>query len=299
MKSVVVIGNLDGVHRGHQAVLRQARAIADDRGLQVVVLTFDPHPSEVLRGSGPPRLTTLERRVQLLRRHGADAVVVEPFTHELAALEPEVFAKQLLAERLEAKAVVVGANFRFGANRAGDLAALGEHGRTLGFDVTAAEAAGDSKGKFSSTRVRNAIGAGDLAEATAILGRRHSLSGLVVHGDHRGRTIGFPTANVGGVTEMLPPYGVYAVFMDDHGPACAGVMNLGVRPTVDGQNLRVEVHILDFASDLYAKPVRVHLVARIREEKKFAGIDELKAQITADADTARSLLVGLPPADGG
>lgn len=287
------------MHRGHQAVLRQARALADAQKLRVVVLTFDPHPALVLRGSGPPVLTTLERRIQLLIRHGADEVVVEPFTQELAALTPEAFAKQLLAERLHARAVVVGANFRFGAHRAGDLATLREHGRALDFDVVAAEIGGDEKGKFSSTRIRHAIAAGDLAAAEAILGRRHSLSGVVEHGDHRGRTIGFPTANVGGVTELLPPYGVYAIFLEHEGASYPGVMNLGVRPTVDGQNLRVEAHLFDFDRDLYGEHVRVHLVAPIRAEMKFAGIDELKAQIATDSEAARALLVGLPPADGG
>lgn len=290
MESVVVIGNLDGVHRGHQAVLKQARAIADAEGLEVVVLTFDPHPTAVLRGVSPPRLATLERRVALLEAAGADKVVVEPFTRELAALTPEQFARELLVGRLEAKAVVVGENFRFGAQRAGDLAALRGFGATLGFDVAAAEVAGDDRGPFSSTRVRDAIGAGDLAEATALLGRRHSISGIVEHGDQRGRTIGFPTANLGGVIEILPPHGVYAVFAEVDGKLQPAVMNLGVRPTVDGKSLRVEVHLFDFAGDLYDRPMRVHLVSRIRDEKKFAGLDELKAQIALDAAAARAAL---------
>ena len=295
VQSAVIIGNLDGVHRGHQAVLQQARAIADARGLVTRVLTFDPHPSEVLRGSAPPRLATLERRIELLRRHGADEVVVEPFTKELAAFSPERFVKELLVARLGAKAVVVGENFRFGAKRAGDLEALRRFGAAYGFEVAAAEVAGDERGPFSSTRVRDAIARGELDEATRLLGRRHSLSGLVEGGDRRGRTIGFPTANLGGVTEVLPPYGVYAVFADDR----PGVMNLGVRPTVDGKSLRVEVHLLDFDGDLYGKPMRVHLVRRIRDEKKFAGLDELKAQIAADASAARTILAEAPPGDGG
>jgi riboflavin kinase/FMN adenylyltransferase len=293
-ESVIVIGNLDGVHRGHQAVLRQARSIASARGLSTVVLTFDPHPNQVLRGAAPPRLATLERRVELLHRHGADRVVVEPFTPELAAFTPERFARELLCERLGARAVVVGENFRFGANRAGDLGALRAFGITLGFEVVAAEVAGDERGPFSSTRVRDAIARGDLDEATHILGRRHSLSGIVEGGDRRGRTLGFPTANLGGVMEVLPPFGVYAVFAD-HGP---GVMNLGVRPTVDGKSLRVEVHLFDFDGDLYGKRMRVHLVKRLRDEKKFVGLEELKAQIEADAAASRAALAGLPPGDG-
>lgn len=294
MRAVVVIGNLDGVHRGHQAVLAQARAIADREGLATVVLTFDPHPNQVLRGWTPPRLTTLERRVELLRRHGADEVIVEPFTPALAALTPERFARELLAARLGAKAVVVGENFRFGARRAGDLDTLRALGAELGFDVAAADIARDERGPLSSTRVRDAVANGDLGEATRLLGRRHSLSGVVEGGDRRGRTIGFPTANVGGVLEVLPPYGVYACFAGDR-PA---VMNIGVRPTVDGKSLRVEVHLLDYDGDLYGQPMRVHLVERIREEKKLAGLDALKAQIARDVASAREILRAARPGDG-
>lgn len=290
MKSVVVIGNLDGVHRGHQAVLRQARALADAQGqgdqAEVLVLTFDPHPAEVLHGKVKPHLCTLERRVQLLKEHGADKVIVEPFTHELAALTPAQFAEELLATRLGCSAVVVGRNFRFGAHRAGDMNTLSELGTTMGFRVVASAIASDEKGPFSSTRVRDAIAAGDLAEAAHVLGRPHSISGIVEHGDKRGRTIGFPTANLGNVIEMLPPHGVYAVRADSKN----GVMNLGVRPTVDGTKLRIEVHILDFDGDLYDTPMRVELIQRVREERKFSGLDELKSQIGKDADAARAIL---------
>lgn len=282
LKSVVVIGNLDGVHRGHQAVLRQARVLADERAARLVVLTFDPHPAEIVHGRVKPRLCTVERRVELLRANGADEVVVEPFTKELASLGPEEFAKDLLVKRLGCEAVVVGENFRFGAHRAGDMSTL----RELGFEVVASEIASDEKGPFSSTRVRNAITAGDLVEATHVLGRPHSLSGVVEHGDKRGRTIGFPTANVGGVTEVLPPYGVYAVRAYER----PGVMNLGVRPTVDGTKLRIEVHLFDFTGDLYDQPMRVSLFERVREERKFASLDELKAQIAKDAAAARAIL---------
>ncbi len=292
--TVLVIGNLDGVHRGHQAVLNQGRSIAQERGLALSVLTFDPHPNQVLRGWTPARLATLQRRIELLERHGADRVVIEPFTSEFAGFTPERFATELLGKRLQARAVVVGENFRFGSHRSGDLDALRGFGAGLGFDVVAAEVAGDERGPYSSTRVRDAVGQGNLDEACRVLGRRHSLSGVVEGGDRRGRTIGFPTANLGNVVEVLPPHGVYAVFADDR-PA---VMNLGVRPTVDGKSLRVEVHLFDFDRDLYGAKIRVHLVARIREERKLAGLDELKAQIARDADAARAALAGLARGDG-
>lgn len=294
VQSAVIIGNLDGVHRGHQAVIRQARTIAAARNLVIRVLTFDPHPSEVLRGVAPARLATLERRIELLRRHGADEVIVQPFTPEFAALTPERFVTDLLVARLGAKAVVVGENFRFGAKRAGDLAVLRRFGATYGFEVAAAEVAGDERGPFSSTRVRDAVANGDLHEATRLLGRRHSISGTVEGGDRRGRTIGFPTANLGGVSEILPPDGVYAVFAGER----AAVMNVGVRPTVDGKSRRIEVHILDFDGDLYGQHMRVHLVSRIRRESKFAGLDELKAQIALDVAAAKVALAHLTPGDG-
>jgi riboflavin kinase/FMN adenylyltransferase len=290
--TTVVIGNFDGVHRGHQALLAQGRAIADAGGHRCVVLTFDPHPREVLGGRAGerepprPRLTTLDRRIELLRAHGADGVVVQPFTLEFAALPPEQFARDLLATRLAAKAVVVGRNFRFGAKRAGDLPKLRTLGVELGFSVAVAQIAGDAQGNFSSTRARAAISAGDLTEAANVLGRPHSIEGKVEKGDQRGRTIGFPTANLGGVVEMLPPHGVYAIRTPGH----AGVMNIGVRPTVDGTKLRIEAHLFDFDGDLYGQALRTDLVARIRGEQKFDGLEALKHQIALDVEAAKGAL---------
>jgi len=297
--SVVVIGNFDGVHRGHQAVIAQARALADARSSRCVVLTFDPHPNEVLGRGLPPRLTTLARRVELLRAHGADEVSVEPFTRELAGWSPERFAKELLAERLHASAVVVGANFRFGHKRAGDFTRLSELGASLAFAAVAADVAGDADGAFSSTRIRDAVAAGDVTRAATILGRPHRLSGVVENGDQRGRTIGFPTANLGGVAEMLPAYGVYAVRVLREGALLAGgVMNVGVRPTVDGSSLRVEAHLFDFAADLYGQTLAVDVVERLRGEQKFGSFEELRAQIARDADDARAALSRLAGAAG-
>lgn len=294
--SVVVIGNFDGVHRGHQAVLAQARRVADERSLSCTVLTFDPHPSEVLGRGAPPRLVTLPRRVELLRAFGADAVVVEPFTAELATWTPERFARDLLATRLAARAVVVGENFRFGHKRAGTMETLRELGAALGFEAIAADVAGDDRGPFSSTRVRDAVAAGEIARANAVLGRPHAITGVVEPGDQRGRTIGFPTANLGGVQELLPAHGVYAVRVaplptpsSDLWPR-GGVMNVGMRPTVDGASLRVEAHVLDFEGDLYGATLCVELIARLRGEQKFAGIDALAAQIARDVEAAREAL---------
>ncbi|MBX3191708.1 MAG: bifunctional riboflavin kinase/FAD synthetase [Labilithrix sp.] len=293
--SVVVIGNFDGVHRGHQAVLAQARRVADARSLVCTVLTFDPHPAEVLGRGAPPRLVSLARRTELLRAHGADAVVIEPFTLALAGFSPERFARDLLGKRLMARAVVVGENFRFGHKRAGTMQTLKDLGAELGFEAIAAEVAGDEEGPFSSTRIRDAIAAGDVARAAIVLGRPHALRGVVERGDQRGRTIGFPTANLGGVVEMLPAHGVYAVRVEAPGVFAGtreGVMNVGVRPTVDGASLRIEVHVLDFEGDLYGAELSVALVARLRGEQKFSGLDELRAQIARDVEAARKALGG-------
>jgi riboflavin kinase/FMN adenylyltransferase len=299
--AAIVIGNFDGVHRGHQAVLRQASKLADQRGLDCVVLTFDPHPSEVLGRGAPPRLTTLARRIELLRAHGATAVTVEPFTTELASWTPERFAEELLVGRLRARAVVVGENFRFGNQRGGDFETLSALGATLGFEAVAAEVAGDEDGPFSSTRIRDALAVGDVEGAARVLGRPHALGGTVVHGDARGRTIGFPTANLGGVLEMLPAHGVYAVRVahEEGGQVHGGVMNIGRRPTVGGTDLRLEVNLFDFDGDLYGQVLRVDLVARLRGEQRFSGLDELRAQIAKDAENARKALEALVVDRGG
>ena len=296
----LVVGNFDGVHRGHQAVLAEAVASAHAQGLVPTVLTFDPHPGAVVGSGAPPALTTLERRADLVGELGVERMVVRTFDAAFAAWEPERFARELVAEALRAKVVVVGQNFRFGAKRAGDLALLRALGAELGFEVRVHAIATDAHGPFSSTRAREAIAAGDLAEAERVLGRPHELSGPVVHGDERGRTINFPTANIEPVPEVLPPDGVYAVQVDEideegaASPLAGGVTNIGVRPTVTaGLRRTVETFVLGFSGDLYDVTLRLHLVGRIREEKKFPSVDDLKKQILVDCADARRLL-GLP-----
>jgi riboflavin kinase/FMN adenylyltransferase len=296
--SVVSIGNFDGVHRGHQSVLAEATREAHGCDCASYVLTFDPHPADVIGKGAPPLLMTLERRAELLVRAGAERVFVRRFDHAFAAWSPERFASELLAETLKANRVVVGENFRFGADRAGDLALLESLGKTLGFEVGIRGLASDARGRsFSSTRARQAIGDGDLTTAREILGHYHAISGVVGRGAQRGRTIGFPTANVEEIPELVPPNGVYAVLVDrldandDAHALATGVMNIGVRPTVDsaGAARSVEVHLFDLAEDLYGARLRVHIVARLRDEKKLRGLDELKAQIALDAAEARKL----------
>lgn len=295
----LVVGNFDGVHRGHQAILRQVVADARGSGLVPCVLTFDPHPAAVVGRGAPPMLSTLERRAELVAQLGVEVAYVRRFDRAFAAWPPERFARELVAGTLRARTVVVGENFRFGAKRAGDLALLRTLGAELGFEVHVHPVARDAGGPFSSTRARDAIAAGDLDEASRVLGRPHELSGIVVHGDERGRLLGFPTANLGQVPETLPPNGVYAVragVLDSQGgerPLAPGVTNIGVRPTVSQTEVRsIETFLLDFSEDVYGQRLRLHLVARLRDERKFQGLDDLKAQITQDVAAARSTLGG-------
>jgi riboflavin kinase / FMN adenylyltransferase len=298
--SLVAIGNFDGVHLGHRAVIEAALTEAQGSNLRPLVLTFDPHPAQVLgRGVRPP-LTVLERKVELIERLGGELrVVVEPFTLELSQLTPAQFARDFVVGLLGAKVVIVGENFRFGHERAGDLATLVALGQELGFQAHASSLSGDAAGPYSSTRARAALAAGDLSGVLNVLGRPHSLSGTVVLGNQRGRTIGVPTANLGGVAEALPPYGVYAVLVDrvvNGVPRAlgAGVANIGLRPTLNA-GFSVEAHLFDFDADVYGSALRLHLVEHLREERKFSGLDELKAQIASDIVAARHALAGAAP----
>jgi riboflavin kinase/FMN adenylyltransferase len=294
---VLVIGNFDGVHLGHQAVLRQAVAQARSMGVSANVLTFDPHPAAVVGGGAPQRLTTLERRAELVSELGIDRMYVRRFDATFAAWPPDRFVRDLVVGSLRATLVVVGENFRFGAKRAGDLPLLRELGAQLGFGVLVHAVASDARGRYSSTRAREAVVRGDLEEVQRVLGHPHALTGVVAHGDERGRTIGVPTANLVEIPELLPPKGVYAVMADRYSesrraflPLSRGVTNIGVRPTVGGTGLSVETYLLDFAGDLYDAGLRIHLVARLRDEKKFASLEELKAQIARDVSDARATL---------
>jgi riboflavin kinase/FMN adenylyltransferase len=301
--TAVVIGNFDGVHRGHRALLERAIAEAAAHKLVPVALTFDPHPSVVLGKSPPDLLTTLARRAELLSKLGADHVFVRRFDLDFSSWSPKRFAEELLARELSAKVVVSGKNFRFGKDRAGDPVMLAALGERLGFTALSAEAK-DARGVLSSTRARDAVVAGDLAGAESILGRRHAIEGSVERGDQRGRTLGFPTANLDAGRVALPPNGVYAVVVDlvtDEGPRAlaSGVMNIGVRPTVAAGGARtVEVHLFDTSEDLYGKTLRAHVVAKIRDEQRFTGLDALKEQIAKDSQQARVATQVVSPSEG-
>jgi riboflavin kinase/FMN adenylyltransferase len=305
--TLVAIGNFDGVHAGHRAVLGTARARARSDGLSLVVLTFDPHPAEVLGRGRQAVLTPLERKIELLCRLDSELrIVVEPFTLELSSMSARGFVEDLLLGALGAKIVVVGKNFRFGKGREGDLEQLESLGRELGFEACALELECDAGGPISSSRIRSAIVSGELAEAERLLGRPHAVSGVVGKGAGRGRTIGVPTANVSGMVEAMPPDGVYACLVDkmrSDGSAMrlgTGVANIGNRPTV-GEGFALEVHVFDFDGDLYGERLRLHLVSRIREVRKFDSLESLSEQIRKDMETARaatSLRAPDPAAEG-
>jgi riboflavin kinase/FMN adenylyltransferase len=308
--TLCTVGNFDGVHRGHVELLMRAGAQASRLGLRALAVTFDPPPAVVLGRKTPAALTPLARKIELIEATVPGMrVKVLAFDRALSELGPEEFAERVLVGELRAKEVLVGQNFRFGKGRAGDLATLARLGQTLGFGAQALPVVGDDRGPWSSTRVRRSIAAGDWADVAAVLGRPHALTGEVIHGDQRGRLIGFPTANLGAVEEVLPPNGVYAVAVDrldlpDIPRAFArGVANIGVRPTV-GAGPSVEAHLLDWppaghvGSELYGARLRIHLVTFLRAEQKFASLDALKAQIARDAEMARAELAPKNPTPG-
>ena len=295
MTSVVTIGNFDGVHRGHLALIARTTAEATQRGARAVALTFDPHPAAVLRPDAvPAALQSLEERTALLRESGCDEVVVVPFDAAFAAQGPEEFVDRLLVDRLAAELVVVGTNFRFGRAAAGDVALLIALGEQRGFGVEAVGLVDLGDGPVSSSALRSQLAAGDVEVVARGLGRPFSLTGEVVHGEGRGRTIGIPTANVS-VAEgrALPADGVYACWAGagGGGRTPAGV-NVGWRPTFAGTSRSVEAHLLvDDGPDLYGQRLILEFVARVRGEQRFEGPEALVARIHEDIRMARELLL--------
>jgi riboflavin kinase/FMN adenylyltransferase len=289
----VAIGNFDGVHRGHQELVRETVSRALAEGGTAVALTFDPHPARVLAPERvPPALTTPAQKAELLEALGVEVLAILPFTAGVAALAPEEFARQVLAGVLRARHVVVGESFRFGHRQAGDAAFLTRLGESLGFTVGAIAPVLDDGRPVSSSRVRETLAAGDVSHAAVLLGRSHFVDATVVEGDRRGRTIGVPTANLEPDGALLPARGVYAGTCRLPGGAGTrlAVVNVGRRPTFGGRTVTVEAHLPDFAGDLYGRRVRVSFVARLRDEQRFDGAGALVAQIRRDVERARALV---------
>jgi riboflavin kinase/FMN adenylyltransferase len=287
--SVATIGNFDGVHLGHQAVLRQVRAQAERFGAPMVVIVFEPQPREFFAGANAPaRLTRLREKLLALMRYGVDRVLVLRFDGRLAAIPAAEFIRRILVEGLGVKHLVVGDDFRFGHGRRGDFRLLAEAGRSAGFEVASMHPVQVDGVRVSSTRIREALACGDFVSAERLLGRPYALSGRVAHGDKRGRTLGFPTANVFLHRRVAPVSGVFSVRVHGlPGGAVNGVANIGRRPTVGGQRVQLEVHLFDFEADIYGCHIDVELCHKVREERRFASFDALKAQIQHDAHAAR------------
>jgi riboflavin kinase/FMN adenylyltransferase len=298
--SVVTPGNHDGVHLGHRALIDAAKRTAEEHGWRTLGMFFDPHPTAVLAPERAPVLiTSIERRVEIMKGAGCDDVVVLPFDNEFAQMSPDRFVQKVLLETCQAKGIVVGPDFHFGHKRSGNIDTLRDWGENEGFTVELVQPVMYEEEAVSSTRIRRVLRQdGDVETAAWMMTRLHEVSGEVVAGDQRGREIGFPTANLDVEPLLLPKDGVYAVVARVLGqpgaPLLQGVANLGNRPTFEAGR-SVEVHLLDFDGDLYGKRMRIGFAARIRGETKFDGLKALREQIDRDCDEAKNALQRTSP----
>ena len=290
--AAIAIGNFDGVHLGHRALIARARELASAHDCRTVALTFDPHPSTLFAGKCPPVIASLSRRIELLGEAGADTVVIEPFTRDLAAKAPHAFVDDILIHALSARAIVVGYDFTYGQGRTGTTEALRQHGGRARIEVSIVPAVQCGGEIASSTRIRTFLRDGDLPGANRMLGRRWDVDGVVVHGAKRGREIGIPTANIRPDAELPIRAGIYAVTLSvEGGPPLPAVASLGTNPTfVEGGGLVLEVHVLEGGGDFYDRRVRTAFVEHLRDEAKFDSVDALLAQIRLDIDAARRIL---------
>jgi len=298
-RAVLTIGNFDGLHVGHRAIMRTVVARARDLGGEAVVYTFEPHPRKVLRPDQPPQLlTTLDQKIDLLDGMGVDVAIFEPFDREFAAMEPESFVREYIHRQIRPMEVYVGYDFRFGRDREGSMRLLTEMGPRLGFSVTIIPEVTIDGRDVNSTRIRELLSQGDVRETQRLLGRPFCTRGIIVEGRRRGRTLGFPTANIAPQNEVLPGAGVYAGyarFVDDGDPVRGeefpAVTNVGWRPTFDDDmGFVAEAHLIDFEGDLYGRRIDLSFEHRLRSERKFAGPEELKTQIRKDVAEARRWL---------
>jgi riboflavin kinase/FMN adenylyltransferase len=298
---VVTIGVFDGIHRGHQSIIHEAVRLAGERGVPSALITFVPHPSEVVRpGSHPPVLTSIVRRAELVEDLGVDVFCALPFTLEFSRMPPDEFVHYALIDRLHAAAVVVGANFRFGHKAAGDVALLERLGRTFGFTAHGIDLLQEGGTTLSATYVRSCVQAGDMATAAQVLGRPHRVDGVVERGDQRGRDLGFPTANLRtDAWTAVPADGVYAgrvVRLDEWGRTTGGpalgiaAISVGTNPTFEVRQRRVEAYVLDFTGDLYGATLGVEFVQRLRGMERFDSVDALVAQMHTDVAQTRAIM---------
>ena len=292
--AVVTMGNFDGVHKGHQALLTQVMDKAKTISGTAIAITFDPHPLRALGISSPPLITRRDQKIELLGASGIDVVICLPFTRELAELSATEFIQNILVDSIGMKCIVIGPDNTFGKNRSGNIDTLRQEGERLGFETIVSswvndKGAGDQR--ISSTRIRETVMAGNVEQAKKYLGRHYQIRGKVIKGRERGGSkLGFPTANIKLHDELCPKLGVYAVTVETDFGNYLGVANIGFSPTFGDDMFTIEVHILDFDKDLYGTRIRVNMVARLRDEKKFAGIQELADQIKADIKNAKDIL---------
>jgi riboflavin kinase / FMN adenylyltransferase len=289
-KVSIAIGTFDGVHLGHQQVIRQAVSDARQHEGLAVVVTFDRHPNSIVAPDRvPPQIYSQPQKLRALASLGADATLVIPFTREFSALPAEDFIRALVTRLAPVQSVCVGSSFVFGRKRSGDVALLQRLGAELNFVVHGLAAVALDGEMVSSTRIREMLRAGEINRASQMLGREYALAGLVTHGDEMGRQLGFPTANLDARGLLVPPNGVFAAHARVAGAQHRAAVNIGVRPTLASSvpELRVEAHLLDFTGDLYGQEMELTFVAKLRDERKFASLDELRAQITLDVAAAR------------
>jgi riboflavin kinase/FMN adenylyltransferase len=288
----LTIGVFDGVHRGHQAILRQLVEGAHSAGSPAAVLTFARHPAEVLGHRDLKCLTTSEERAELLGQLGVDAVISHPFDEHVAALSAVEFMRPV-KERLGLSRLLIGYDFALGRGREGNASRLAEIGREMGYTVQVVEAVSDESGLISSTVIRKLVSVGDVADAAKMLGHSYSITGRVIHGTARGRVIGYPTANVEVPPgKLIPAFGIYACWAEVDGERYPAAISIGIRPTFDDdqRDVRVEAYLLDHESDLYEKTVKLEFVQRLRDEMKFPSVEALIAQIESDVAAVRSIL---------
>jgi riboflavin kinase/FMN adenylyltransferase len=291
VQPVLALGNFDGVHRGHRKILDRVRRVAGERGATSVVMTFDPHPPRVVRpDKAPPLVMTTAQRLEAIAGIGVQGAAIVRFTREMSQWDPETFVRTVLVDWLRVADVWVGANFLFGHDRAGNFSLLRTLGARYGFKAEKIDPVRYKDFVVSSTRIRRLIGEGRVDEAGALLGHQYFIDGTVVEGDRRGRTIGFPTANLNTENDLLPPHGVYATTATIDGVVHPSITNIGVRPTVSSSGrTTMETHIFDFDRDLYGVRIRVGFVLRVRDERAFESLEALRTQIGADCDRARVL----------
>jgi riboflavin kinase / FMN adenylyltransferase len=290
--AVISFGVFDGVHIGHQALIQRLLNRAKELDVESVVLTFDPHPALSTKGKAPPSITTIDKKIELLKSYGVDRVIVEDFNDQFSQLSPEEFVRDILVGKLHAKNIVVGYDCAFGKDRAGDKWLLMDLGDKYDVPVDIIEPYNLDSNAVSSTRLRNAIQRGDLEMAKKLLGRFYSISGVVVAGKGVGRKIGRATANIQTQNEVLPPSGVYAVKAIIEKQSFDGILNMGLQPTIGDGQFRIEVHLMDFDGIIYGSEIEILFIKGIRKERRFTTSEELVEQIKKDEAIARKILSG-------